>query len=349
MKLELEATSDAAGFVEKLTFDNIKKDEELKELRARLKEFAEKVNREETDLADTQEMIDLQSQEMEHLEEEIQKHLLDKAEQQKHLNMLNDQIGKYKQRIRELTESNSMITQSMDGKEEESLIQNYFNTDVYQHKYYELSKLHQHTLHGYIDYQLHMGSVRHYAGHFLANLVDTLPEQFCQQLYPHLMNLLMKVTSANHKLYLLFDAVSAAMTHKSELYAPEQETLVAWMLMVLDQVPIIFGSLLKIEFAITSADSEEDLLEIVSNPDLKEQVGRVDIFTQELLQRVIGETIDTDIDFDPYIESVETLDKVSLAVKRLPTELATRLELCSETMRCIQQLLSSIECYRRTS
>ena len=120
-------------------------------------------------------------------------------------------------------------------------------------------------------------------------------------------------------------------------------------MMVLDQVPIIFGSLLKIEFAITSADSEEDLLEIVSNPDLKEQVGRVDIFTQELLQRVIGETIDTDIDFDPYIESVETLDKVSLAVKRLPTELATRLELCSETMRCIQQLLSSIECYRRTS
>ena len=91
-----------------------------------------------------------------------------------------------------------------------------------------------------------MGTVRHYAGNFLANLVDTLPENICQQLYPHLINLLMKITGANHKLYLLFDTVSAVMTHKSELYAPDQETLVAWMLMVLDQVPIMFGSLMKI-------------------------------------------------------------------------------------------------------
>jgi hypothetical protein len=46
---------------------------------------------------------------------------------------------------------------------------------------------------------------------------------------------------------------------------------------------------------------------------------------------------------------VEVLDKVCEAVKRLPTELATRLELCVETMRAVQQLLSSIEAYRRSS
>ena len=82
----------------------------------KLKGYAQKVNKEETDVAEAQEMIDLQSQEMQHLQEEIQKHLLDKAEQQKHINLLNDQINKYKQRIRELNESTSMITQSMEGK-----------------------------------------------------------------------------------------------------------------------------------------------------------------------------------------------------------------------------------------
>jgi hypothetical protein len=36
-------------------------------------------------------------------------------------------------------------------------------------------------------------------------------------------------------------------------------------------------------------------------------------------------------------------------VRRLPTELATRLELCVETMKTVQQILGSIEKYRRGS
>ena len=48
------------------------------------------------------------------------------------------------------------------------------------------------------------------------------------------------------------------------------------------------------------------------------------------------------MDFDSYIEPVEILDKVCEYVKRLPTELAIRLELSVETMRAVQQLLSSI-------
>ena len=112
---------------------------------------------------------------------------------------------------------------------------------------------------------------------------------------------------------------------------------------------MLYGSLLKIEFAIVSADGEEDIAEILASPDLKDHITRVDVFTNELLERVCNETLDPEMNFDPYIEVVEVLDKVCESVKRLPTELATRLELCVETMRGVQQLLSSIEVYRRNS
>lgn len=67
-----------------------------------------------------------------------------------------------------------------------------------------------------------MSTIRHYAGTYLANLIDTLPETFSSKLYPHLLNLLLKITAANHKLYLLFDTTASALTHKSELYTPDQ-------------------------------------------------------------------------------------------------------------------------------
>jgi hypothetical protein len=57
------------------------------------------------------------------------------------------------------------------------------------------------------------------------------------------------------------------------------------MLMLLDQIPMLYGSLLKVEFAILSADGEEDLKDILSNNDLREQTVRVDIFAHELLER----------------------------------------------------------------
>ena len=53
--------------------------------------------------------------------------------------------------------------------------------------------------------------------------------------------------------------------------------------MLLDQIPMLYGSLVKVEFAILSADGEEDLKYILSNSDLREQTLRVDIFAHELL------------------------------------------------------------------
>jgi hypothetical protein len=103
----------------------------------------------------------------------------------------------------------------MDEREEESVIKTYFNTDVYQHKYYELTRLHQLTEHRFLHYQIQMGSVRQYAGFFVANLIDTLPETFTSRLHPNLLALLLKLSSANAKLYLLFDALAAALTQKS--------------------------------------------------------------------------------------------------------------------------------------
>lgn len=55
------------------------------------------------------------------------------------------------------------------------------------------------------------------------------------------------------------------------------------------------------------------------------------------------------MELDAYIEPVEVLDNSCEAVKRLPTELATRLELCVETMRAVQKVLGSVESYRRNS
>lgn len=100
LKSELQTYSDAASFVEKLTLDLIAKEEGLREQTKKLKQYAEQVNRMENEAVELQEMVTLQGQEMQTLQEEIQKHLKEKAQQQKHIGQLNDQIAKYKQRIR---------------------------------------------------------------------------------------------------------------------------------------------------------------------------------------------------------------------------------------------------------
>lgn len=91
-----------------------------------------------------------------------------------------------------------------------------------------------------------MATVRQYSGAYLANLIDTLPEAFTARLHPHLLTFMLRITAANHKLYLLFDSLSASLTHKSELYAADQQNLVECFLMLLDQIPMLYGSLLKI-------------------------------------------------------------------------------------------------------
>lgn len=64
---------------------------------------------------------------------------------------------------------------NLEDRDEDNVIRNYFSVDVFQHKYYELSKLHQSTQEQYLQFQLMMGTVRHYSGVFLANLYETLP------------------------------------------------------------------------------------------------------------------------------------------------------------------------------
>ena len=78
-------------------------------------------------------------------------------------------------------------------------------------------------------------------------------------------------------------------------------------------------------------------------------VTRIDIFTQELLHKTITETIDVEVNIDPYVEPIELLDELALSIKRLPTELATRHELSVQTMKVIHHILASIELYRRNS
>lgn len=107
---------------------------------------------------------------------------------------------------------------NLEDREDDNVIRNYFNVDVYQHKFYELSKLHQTVQESFLQFQLTQASVRHYSGIFLANLYETLPEKFTLSLYPNLCNILLKVSSTNHHLYLLFELCSQSMTNKSELY-----------------------------------------------------------------------------------------------------------------------------------
>lgn len=116
----------------------------------------------------------------------MQKVLKEKIELQDHIGQLNGQINKYKQKIRELSDNNSTLMNSMsEEKEDDSrAITNYFSTDVYQHKYYDLLKVNQSINQRYLDYQLQFSSVRNIVGVSMINLVDTLPESYTNKLYP---------------------------------------------------------------------------------------------------------------------------------------------------------------------
>ena len=73
---------------------------------------------------------------MENLEEEVQKGVNERGEQQKHIAHLGEQIAKYKQKIRELSDNNSSLLMNLEDREEDNIIRNYFSGDVFQHKYY---------------------------------------------------------------------------------------------------------------------------------------------------------------------------------------------------------------------
>lgn len=60
-------------------------------------------------------MISLQSQQMESLDDEVQKGVAEKAQQQKHIAHLGDQINKYKQKIRLLSDNNESLLKTVEG------------------------------------------------------------------------------------------------------------------------------------------------------------------------------------------------------------------------------------------
>jgi hypothetical protein len=64
---------------------------------------------------------------------------------------------------------------NLDDKEDDNVIRNYFSGDVFQHKYYELSKLHQSSQEQFLQFRLNMSAVRQYAGISLANIHETIP------------------------------------------------------------------------------------------------------------------------------------------------------------------------------
>lgn len=98
--------------------------------------------------------------------------------------------------------------------------------------------------------------------------------------------------------------------------------------MLLEQVPLLYGQLTKIELSITTAETEEEIGDIVSNTVIKEIIRRIDAYASEILQRFAADNIDASIDLDPFIEPVETLDNICAQGRKLEYEYETRNKLC---------------------
>lgn len=73
------------------------------------------------------------------------------------------------------------------------------------------------------------------------------------------------------------------------------------MLMIMDQIPVLYGLLYKIELAFTASETEEEVSDILSHHVLREEVNRIDIFASELLQRMATENIDIELSVDPFL------------------------------------------------
>ena len=56
--------------------------------------------------------------------------------------------------------------------------------------------------------------------------------------------------------------------------------------------------------SITTAETEEEISDIVSNIVLKEIIKKIDAYASEILYRFAADNIDASIDFDPFIEPV---------------------------------------------
>ena len=87
--------------------------------------------------------------------------------------------------------------------------------------------------------------------------------------------------------------------------------------MILEQVPLLYGLLTKVELSITTAETEDEISDIVSNIVLKDLVRRIDSYATEILQRFAADNIDPSIELDPFIEPVENLDRICAQGRKL--------------------------------
>jgi hypothetical protein len=83
-------------------------------------------------------------------------------------------------------------------------MKSYFNTDVYQTKYYESLKIMQNVNEKYLQSQLEFCNIKNTVGVYMINLVEALPESFTSKFYPEIIAMLVKIKNTNDKLFLLF-------------------------------------------------------------------------------------------------------------------------------------------------
>ncbi len=87
----------------------------------------------------------------------------------------------------------------------------------------------------------------------MLNLIQTIPESYTQQFYPDIIKIVIDLKSANDKLYLLFDTASSYIRTRSDIFSKDNLEKARWLIMLLEQVPLLYGQLTKIEMSITTA------------------------------------------------------------------------------------------------
>ncbi len=129
----------------------------------------------------------------------------------------------------------------------------YINTDIYQHKYFDTLKTVQQLTEKYLELQQQSSSIKNIVGVQMLNLIDTIPESYTQQFYPEIIKIVIDLKSANDKLYLLFDTASSYIRTRTDIFSKDNLEKARWLIMLLEQVPLLYGQLTKIEMSITTA------------------------------------------------------------------------------------------------
>jgi dsDNA-binding SOS-regulon protein len=187
---------------------------------------------------------------------------------------------------------------------EDEMLKTYINTDVYQHKYFETLKTVQLLSEKYLETQLQSFSIKNVVGVQMLNLMNTIPESYTQQFYPEIVKIVIDLKTANDKLYLLFDTACSYFKTRADIYSKDNLEKAHWLVMLLEQVPLLYGQLTKIELSIITAENEEEIGDIVSNTVIKDIIRKIDAYASEILLRFAADSIDASIDLDPFIEPV---------------------------------------------